>query len=182
MQVQYEIIKIDREKLKQLNTSEFTIEDIEISNDNEYKNLCELLKKVKGKEKEIKEFFKEPKAQAYKNHKEITTLEKEMLDKLSRFETLAKKRIGEYQLKLEETNTVDNPLTIPEVKGISSQDVYKWKVVDMEVLKLQWQIGDSPLFVVNEELINQLVKATNGTINIPGIEIYKEKSVRVKGE
>src|SRR5690554_1670255 len=126
MQVQYEIIKIDREKLKQLNTSEFTIEDVEITNDNEYKNLCELLKKVKGKEKEIKEFFKEPKAKAYETHRNITRLEKEMLDKLSRFETLAKKRIGEYLLAKEQIRTVDNPIDIPKVKGISTSDIYKW--------------------------------------------------------
>lgn len=175
MQVQYEIIKIDREKLKQLNTSEFTIEDIEISNDNEYKNLCELLKKVKSKEKEIKEFFKEPKAAAYRNHKEISSMEKEHLERLSNFENLAKKRIGEYQLKLEETITVDNPLTIPEVKGISSQDVYKWEVIDESKIPREY-------LQVNEKLINQIIKQTNGSFEIPGIKITKEKSIRVKGE
>lgn len=175
MQVQYEIIKIDREKLKQINTSEFTIEDIEISNDNEYKNLCELLKKVKGKEKEIKEFFKEPKAKAYETHRNITRLEKEMLDKLSRFETLAKKRVGEYLLAKEEVRTVDNPIDIPKVKGISTSDVYKWRIVDEKQIPREY-------LIVNEKLINQMIKTTNGSFVIPGIEVYKEKQVSVKGE
>ena len=172
--MQYELIKIDQKELKELNTSEFTIENIEISNDAEYKNLCELLKKVKGKVKEIKEFFAEPKAKAYKNHKEISSLEKGMLEKLSNFETLAKKQIGNYQLKLEEQNTIENPLVPPKVKGISSQDVYKWRIVNEDLIPKQY-------LMVNEKLINQIIKQTNGSFEIPGIEIYKEKSVRVKG-
>lgn len=175
MQVQYEIIKIDREKLKQLNTSEFTIEDVEITNDTEYQNLCELLKKVKGKEKEIKEFFKEPKAKAYETHRNITRLEKEMLDKLSRFETLAKKRVGEYLLQLEKQNTAENPIEPLKVKGISSSDVYKWEVIDESKIPREY-------LQVNEKLINQIIKQTNGSFEIPGIKITKEKSIRVKGE
>jgi hypothetical protein len=173
--MKFEIITIDEQKLQELNISEFVIEDVEIGNDTEYLNLCELLKKVKGKENEIKEFFAEPKAQAYKNHKEISSMEKERLEKLANFETLAKKRIGEYQLKLEEQNTIENPLAPPKVKGISSQDTYKWKIIDESKIPREY-------LQVNEKLINQIIKQTNGSFEIPGIEIYKEKSVRVKSD
>lgn len=173
--MKFEIITIDEQKLQELNISEFVIEDVEITNDTEYQNLCELLKKVKGKEKEIKDFFAEPKAQAYKNHKEISNMEKERLEKLADFETLAKKRIGEYLLAKEEVRTVDNPIDIPKVKGISTSDVYKWRIVDESKIPREY-------LIVNEKLINQMIKTTNGSFVIPGIEVYKEKQVSVKGE
>jgi hypothetical protein len=173
--MQYELIKINQDELQKLeNLSEFTIEDVEIEDDTEYKNLCELLKKVKGRTNAIKEFFKEPKKKAHENHKSITRLEKGMLEKLNRFETLAKKRVGEYQLKLEEKNTIENPIEPLKVKGISSSDVYKWEIIDEDKIPKQY-------LMVNEKLINQIIKQTNGSFSIPGIEITKEKSVRVKG-
>jgi hypothetical protein len=173
--MKFEIITIDEQKLQELNISEFVIEDVEITNDTEYQNLCELLKKVKGKEKEIKDFFAGPKAQAYKNHKEISSMEKERLEKLADFETLAKKRIGEYLLAKEQIRTVDNPIDIPKVKGISTSDVYKWRIVDEKQIPREY-------LIVNEKLINQMIKTTNGSFVIPGIEVYKEKQVSVKGE
>lgn len=174
--MQYELIKINQDELQKLeNLSEFTIEDVEIEDNNEYKNLCELLKKVKGRTNAIKEFFKEPKAKAHENHKSITRLEKGMLEKLNRFETLAKKRVGEYQLKLEEKNTIENPIEPLKVKGISSSDVYKWEVVDLTKIPRAY-------LKPNDTVINAMIKSTEGTLEIPGIKITKEKSIRVKGD
>jgi len=173
--VQYEIITIDENELKKLNTNEFTIEDIEIKTDEEYKNVCELLKKVKGKANEIKEFFKEPKAKAYENHKSISSMEKDHLNKLSNFEKLAKDRIGSFLLSRENSNTIENPLDTLKVKGVSSSDVYKWRIINEDKIPKQYMM-------VNDKAINAIIKQTNGRFKIEGIEIYKEKSIRVKGE
>lgn len=177
--MEYQIIKINEEELKKLDTSEFVIEKIEIDNNDQYENLCNLLKKVKGKSNEIKTFFEEPKAKAHKNHKDISTLENGKLETLKSFETLAKKSIGDYQLKLEKENKATNPVSAPKVKGISSSDVYKWEIVNQNEIPMT--AGGVWLYALDTKAIDALVKLTNGTISIPGIKITKEKSISVKG-
>lgn len=176
----YELIQIDEEKLKTIDTSEFKIESVEIENNDQYEKLCELLKKVKGKSKEIENFFKEPKAKAYENHKSISKLEKEMLEKLSEFEKTAKKSISDYLIQLESNNTASNPVDRPKVKGVSASDTYKWEVVDRNQIPLTY--GNIWLWTLDEKAIDTLVKVTNGKIELPGIKIIHEKQVSVKGE
>lgn len=180
--MKFEIVQIDPQELERFENikREFDITKITVEDDSQFRNLAELLKKVKGKEKEIKSVFKEPKARAYKNHRQITTMEKEYLDYIKRFEEKGKQAIGEYMLKKEEQNTALNPVDIPKVKGVSARDVYKWEVEDAS--KVPWEIGNLCLWQINEKVIDDLVKTSNGTIRIPGIKITKEKSVSVRNE
>ena len=175
--MEFEIIRVDENQLRQkeLHLRDFIIEDVEITTDQEYKHICERLKIVKGKEKEIKEFCAGPKKQAYDNHRTISRLENEMLTKLKNFEELAKKRIGEYIQKKEEAKNLDNPLDVPKVKGISMTDTYKWEVVDETQVPRQF-------LTVDEKTINEFVKQTNGLMPIPGIRIWVEKQVSVRSE
>src|SRR5690606_38003764 len=127
-------------------------------------NLAELLKKVKGKEKEIKAVFKEPKSKAYKTHKEICKIENEYLQHLKQFEEKAKEAIGKYLVMKESQNTVLNPIDIPKVKGIVTYDVWKWEVEDID--KVPFEVGNTKLFRLDEKAIDMLVKSSDGTIKI----------------
>lgn len=177
--MKFEIIEINQKEIEKLgNLTEFTIEAVEVGNHEQYENLCELLKKVKGKEKEIKTFFKEPKAEAYATHKEISRLEKEMLDKLAKFETTAKVAVGEYLLKLEKARTVENPIDVPAVKGVSASDVFKFEITDENLIPNE--LGGVKLWIVDQKAIGELIKLTKGTLEIPGVKIIKEKQVSVR--
>ena len=176
--MQYELIKIDPKELEKFKglKNEFSIDGIEVDNDKEYSNLAELLKKVKGKSREVKLVFTEPKQKAYENHKEISSTEKEYLEHLSKFEKLAKKSIGDYQLRLEKQDSALNPIQPPKVKGISSSSKYKWELVDIDKVDSKYLMVE-----LNEKLIKAMVESTNGSIEIEGIRIYEEKQISVKG-
>lgn len=176
----YALIQIDQKQLERFKTieQEFAIEKITVDNDQQYRNLSELLKKVKTREKEIQEVFREPKQLAYKNHREIVKVEKQYLDHLRQFEEKAKEAIGKYLVMKESQNTVLNPIDIPKVKGIVTYDVWKWEVEDID--KVPFEVGNTKLFRLDEKAIDMLVKSSDGTIKIPGIRIYKEKTVAVR--
>ena len=169
----YEITKTQKSQLDKIK-SKYNVEKIEITNNEEYIKNCELVKDVKSSLKEIEKVFESDRKIAHELHKEICNAEKENKQVLLNAEEILKKAIGSYQLTLENQNTIENPLTPPKVKGISSQDVYKWRIVNEDLIPKQY-------LMVNEKLINQIIKQTNGSFSIPGIEITKEKSVRVKG-
>ena len=177
--MKFEVIEINQKEIEKLgNLAEFTIEAVEIETAEQYENLAGLLKQVKGKEKEIKAFFKEPKAEVYATYKAISQLEKEMLDKLAKFEKTAKAAVGEYLLKLEEAHTVDNPVEIPTVKGVSASDVFKFEITDENLIPDE--LGGVKLWVVDQKAIGELIKITKGTLEIPGVKIIKEKQVSVR--
>lgn len=178
--MKFEIVEINKKELRKFDDieQEFAIEKIVVENDNQYRGLAELLKKVKSKEKEIKAVFKEPKQKAYKTHREICEEEKKYLDHLKKFEEKAKEAIGKYLVMKESQNTVLNPIDIPKVKGIVTYDVWKWEVEDID--KVPFEVGNTKLFRLDEKAIDMLVKSSDGTIKIPGIRIYKEKMVAVR--
>jgi len=178
--MKFEIVEINKIELRKFDdiAQEFAIEKIVVENDNQYRGLAELLKKVKSKEKEIKAVFKEPKQKAYKTHREICKEEKKYLDHLKKFEEKAKEAIAEYLLTKEEANTVLNPVDIPKVKGIVVQDVFKWEIVDES--KVPFIVGKTQIWKIDEKAIDDLVQSSCGTIKIPGIKIYKEKRVSVR--
>lgn len=180
--MKFEIVEINKIELRKFDdiAQEFAIEKIVVENDNQYRGLAELLKKVKSKEKEIKSVFKEPKQKAYKTHREICKEENKYLDHLKKFEEKAKEAIAEYLLAKEEANTVLNPVDIPKVKGIITTDVYKWEVEDIS--KIPQKFGNVNLWKLDEKAIDELVKSTNGTVQIPGIKIYKQKQVSVRSD
>jgi len=77
--------------------------------------------------------------------------------------------------------TVDlTPVEVPEVArrvytgmgSTSTQKVYKWEVVDLSLVPRDYLIP-------NAALIGNVVRASKGTISIPGIKIYSEDAIRV---
>jgi hypothetical protein len=172
-----ELITLDKKDLEQFENlkREFDITKIEVEDDKQFQNLAEMLKKVKGKAKEIEDYFKEPKSRAYLNHRTISGMEKEYKEHLMQFETLGKKAIGDYVLAKEEQNTALNPIDIPKVKGVNARDKFIVQIVDFDKVPDEYKILE-----IDVDKIRDIVNATNGTIQIPGITITKEKIVSVR--
>lgn len=81
--------------------------NIQISNQEEYENAVEFAKKVKEANKKITDYWKEPKANAAKVHKDICNKEKQMLEPLNVAEKIVKTKLVDYvneqeRIRLEE--------------------------------------------------------------------------------
>jgi hypothetical protein len=59
----------------------------------------------------------------------------------------------------------------PKVSGVTSVDVYKFEVTDAAQLPREFLIPD-------EKAIGALVRAKKGQIEIPGVRVWTEKSIR----
>lgn len=58
--------------------------------------------------------------------------------------------------------------------GVASRDVWRWKLVDLSKVPAKY-------LMVNEKLVNAEVKVQKDKTNIPGIEVYREKTAYSKG-
>jgi len=64
---------------------------------------------------------------------------------------------------------------VPKISGMSTSTIWKFDVVDQAKIP-------SEFMVPNFTKIGQVVRATKGTLQIPGIRIYSEKSVSARGQ
>jgi hypothetical protein len=62
------------------------------------------------------------------------------------------------------------PKTTPKVEGISSREVWKFRIVDATKIPREYMVPD-------EVGIGSVVRSTKGKVQIPGVEIYKESVV-----
>jgi len=62
----------------------------------------------------------------------------------------------------------------PKVAGIMTREVWKWRLVNVDLIPRAYLIPD-------EVKIGKVVRATEGKIDIPGIEAYLEKEIAVGG-
>ena len=60
----------------------------------------------------------------------------------------------------------------PKIKGISSSEVWKYEVIDIDQIPRTY-------LMLDDTKVGQVVRATKGTLQIPGIRIYSERSVSV---
>ena len=81
---------------------------------------------------------------------------------------------GETKLAEEILNT---PVTVspkyekPKIQGISFAEIWDFEILDEKLIPREYLIPD-------EQKIRQIVKATKGELNIPGIKIFKRKVAR----
>lgn len=79
-------------------------------------------------------------------------------------------------------SVLDKPIILPKIKsdkalkqeGISFQEVWKFRIVDKSKVPEEYKI-------IDEKKIGAVVRAMKQNTNIPGIEVYPEKIMRVKG-
>lgn len=171
----------------------------------EYDNLRKHLKApIIEAGKNIEELFRKPihflhKAEeAYKvNMLKFEKVERQKIEAEKKEKTkIETQLLEEAEIAIAKGNTerFDNLMTdvtelntkvveVPKADGISFRDNWKGEVIDIiDVIKAVAK-GDAPptLLMVNESAINQIAKATKGTMQYPGIRFYNDKIVASRG-
>lgn len=96
-------------------------------------------------------------------------------DRLSRANALIEAGKPEEALQLLDAE-VEAPLVImpetsaPKVPGIVTRRVWKWKIVDETKIPREYLVPD-------EVRIGKMVRASEGKIEIPGVEVYQEREI-----
>lgn len=65
-------------------------------------------------------------------------------------------------------------MTAPKIKGVMTRTVWKFRIKDEKLIPRDY-------LVVDEVKIGKMIRATEGKIEIPGIEVYQEKEIAVGG-
>lgn len=60
-----------------------------------------------------------------------------------------------------------------KVSGISVREGWKWEVTDINAIPRQY-------LIVNEQMLTAIAKSTKGSVSIPGIRFYSEKSIAAR--
>lgn len=147
------------------------------------------VKELASLRKNIVSYWKEPKSSAYQSWKNICKKEKDMLEKVDKDIDYLKKGIGDYQLLLEDEAEKEKEkvkeeygvdavaeVDLPKIKGVSSQDTWEIKEIDLE--KLPKTLLGVALVKVDESAIKKLIKASKGKIEIPGVTYSKNKIIK----
>jgi hypothetical protein len=168
-----------------------------------YAKACNHLTTLVGHEKRILAWFDEPIKALHGAWKIMTGRRGAVMTPLQRAITDQKKEIARYQeireaeARVAEQQRVaaldqggdffDAPvptverhleaaLTAPQTPdkqaGIVSVDVWKWRVVDLSRVP-------SKFLVIDSDKVNKLVNAMKGEADIPGIEVYQDRQIRV---
>ena len=61
-------------------------------------------------------------------------------------------------------------LPTPKIAGLSSQTIWKFEIADVNAIPREYMMADTVK-------IGQVARATKGTLQIPGVRIYSEKSL-----
>ena len=74
-----------------------------------------------------------------------------------------------------ETPIIVQPeVTAPKLKGVNTRTVWKFRLKDEKLIPREYLVPD-------EVKIGKMVRATEGKIEIPGIEVYQEKEIVISG-
>lgn len=100
-------------------------------------------------------------------------------DRLRTAQHLIEEGREEEALMLLEEKVETPPIILPEssapkIKGIVTREVWKFRITDPTKIPCEYH-------TIDESKIRQVVKATEGKIQIPGVEIYMEKEIAAGG-
>ena len=215
-------------QLKQeVSTIKVQIDEIVITNNDDYEKAVELGRAIKTRTAEVKGFFKPMKEAANKAHKEICGREKALLTPLEDAEKQLKKAIGVYVAELEQkrieeerklrlaaqqeaqkaleaaiqaeengdssdseaammeaqmmesfANTVTVSGNKPDVKGVLT--TVDWEIESIDNKVVPDFFAGAEIRPVDEKAIMRLIRATKGTIEIPGVKYTKTQKVSLR--
>ena len=66
------------------------------------------------------------------------------------------------------------PTSVPKVEGVSYRDVWKFRIVNQDIIPREY-------LVVDEQKLGALARSMKGSMRIPGVEFFSEKSTAVRG-
>ena len=165
---------------------------VTINSDQDYEAAGEFGVMLKKKAAEVTEFFKPLKDSAYKAHKAICDREKEMLTPLRNAEKTLKKTMGDYAMeqerkrreaeeaarraaeeesrrKLEEAALLEKAGDKAGAEATSKD----WEIVSIDDKAVPLSINGAELRPVDKAAVMRLIRASKGSIQIPGI-VYRE--------
>lgn len=154
------------------------IESLSINNDVELTHANELAKEIKNGIKEVKAFYKEPKAEASKAHKKICADEKNALKPWQDAEAILKKAIGEYMLLLEDQAKDEEQMfgviaEKPDLGGTHMREYWDVEILDESKIPVSW--NNHVIREVNVSALKDIARFTEGTAEIEGVQFYKKK-------
>ena len=166
--------------------------------DNEtYEIAAKKVKELSIIKKNVKDYWKEPIANAYSVHKSLKAKENEMVKPLDSEITYCKSQMSDYILiqesekkRLEEEyiENEDNEFgvapiiqsDISNVNGISYSSNYQLDQIDINLLPKT--LNGIQLVIADESAIKNLIKSAKGNIEIPGVKFHEEKTIRASSK
>ena len=96
-------------------------------------------------------------------------------DRIDRANALIDQGRPEEALELLDAPVEAPPIIMPEtsapkIAGIVTRNVWRWRIVDEKLLPREYLIPD-------ETRIGKMVRASEGKIEIPGVEVYQEREI-----
>jgi hypothetical protein len=155
---------------------------------------------IKERKAHIEEKLGTPKKKAYEAYKATCDVYNECMKPLDNAESEMKRKMAVYQeqkqkeaqeaqaklevkaVKAEEKGKFDKAEEIrstvvqvdaPKVDGISYTTVWKYEITDEKAIPREY-------LMVNEKAISGVVKATKGSLSIPGVRIFSTKQVSAR--
>jgi len=185
------------------------IANYKIENEEQYQFVVEWIKKNKQTQKIIDEIFEPERVEKYKEYQEVLAEKKKYLLPLETTEKSVKKLMNLYyaekqrieqekqrqqqlemQRQIEEQRLneaietgdeeiIDAPIFIPKIeipvvkeKGVSYVSDYSFEIVDFSAVPDTYKMIDTVK-------LNKVIKALKEAVNIPGIKVVENKSVRI---
>lgn len=160
--------------------------DLIITNNDDYILATKGLITIKSLMEQIKDYWNEAKTQAYRTYKDISDKEKDMLAELSDTDKVLRSKICSYvnnketavrqiqeQTEKELGIVVAVTSDLPKVEGISYATDFDIVIENEELIPSEYKVVDT-------SLIKKIVKSSKGKIEIPGVKVIENKSIRVK--
>ncbi len=163
------------------------VTDLTITNDDENSNAYDFAKMIAKAEKEIKNKYKGPKAEAQAKHKAIVKEEKEALKPYEDAKKLLKKAIGAYEIekakKIEEqqkamkdvADMFATPIEEPKEFKTHTRKVWKAKVVDAK--KIPDDLKQQIVNMYAQAFFDDYAKIYKEHAKADGVEFYTEETV-----
>lgn len=167
------------------------IDQIVINNDDDANKVSFVLKGIKKLQESVKNAYNPVIEKAHSAHKEAIAQRDKYLTPLVECEKKLKNIISVYEHKKEQEKLLlqkraestdefdielleDIPLVpINKIDGISKVEMWKVKITDETLVPREY-------LIVDIQKLNALARATKGTLEIPGVEFYKENQIRVR--
>lgn len=123
---------------------------IQINNQEDYNGAVEFTKNIKNATNKIKEYWKIPKENASKVHKDICTKEKEMLTPLTTAEQIVKTKMINYVTEQEKIRKEEETRIKAEQETIALEELKKAEELRKEGNEVEAQITEQNAIAISE--------------------------------
>jgi len=129
------------------------MEQLTISNNDQFEETGAFVQGIKGKQKEVKGHYEQKRVKTYDAYKAVTTEISSYIDPLAKAERIVKKKLGDYRIEMENKRRIEEAekLAIAEAEAEVQQQSYAKELGDDSIL-------DEPLIVAPPVLETEVPK------------------------